>query len=570
MQQDIVEANFSGTIFKLPAGDVSGALGYQYRRDAGQFTPDNLQATNSFLDQAVGLYPLGTLQQGEIAAKDGYLELFIPVVKDLPGLKSLNLDVGGRYSDYSNTPNATTFKINLDAQIINSLRVRAGYNRATRAPNLGELYLGEQEYFGGGSAFGDPCSLRSTAPFGAGGAAPDTSTGSGAQGPTHLASGQTAAGARSTYLICLAQMGGTTGTGATAYYGTGPQTQTGGGFAWLNEEGNSNLKSETANTWTAGLVFAQLSDNPWLAGISGSIDWWQVNIKNAIELSDPDNANFACYGNQDVTTAAQAATVAASAACQNVGRNQGTGAASTSLLQYSNQANIGTAGVDFAFNWIAQFSDLGLKAIPGALTFNSQDTFLQYYRTKNSPADFDVTTDWKDSLGPTLAGTNGGAYGYRLTASIGYELPSVSFNLRWRFLPSVNQITRPTEEAIIANNQKVAAGGAGTLLSYVPDDSIAAPAYNLFDFSASWTINKTFSLRAGVNNLFDKEPEITGATTGFPVGTNLSNVCSAAALKLGCVNPTTYSLPNDGAGVTNAGFYDVYGRTFWLGGKAQF
>ena len=152
MQQDIVEANFQGTVFKLPAGDVSGAVGYQYRRDAGQFTPDNLQATNSFLDQTVGLYPLGTLQQGEIAARDGYAELFVPIVGDLPFLKKLNLDVGGRYSAYSNTPNATTFKVNMDAQLTNSLRIRGGYNRATRAPNLGELYLGEQEYFGFGAA----------------------------------------------------------------------------------------------------------------------------------------------------------------------------------------------------------------------------------------------------------------------------------------------------------------------------------------------------------------------------------------------------------------------------------
>jgi hypothetical protein len=30
------------------------------------------------------------------------------------------------------------------------------------------------------------------------------------------------------------------------------------------------------------------------------------------------------------------------------------------------------------------------------------------------------------------------------------------------------------------------------------------------------------------------------------------------------------SLPNDGAGDTNPGFYDVYGRTFFLGAKAQF
>ena len=103
MEQDIVEANFKGTLFKLPAGDVSAAVGYQYRRDAGQFTPDNLQATNSFLDQTVGLYPLGTLQAQQIAAKDGYMELFVPLLSsDSKFLKKLNLDIGGRYSSYSN------------------------------------------------------------------------------------------------------------------------------------------------------------------------------------------------------------------------------------------------------------------------------------------------------------------------------------------------------------------------------------------------------------------------------------------------------------------------------------
>ena len=135
-----------------------------------------------------------------------------------------------------------------------------------------------------------------------------------------IASGQTAAGALSTYLICAAQMGGVGSAGYNNYYVTSAQSQGGGGFAWLNEEGTPSLKSETANTWTAGLVFAQLSDNPWLAGFSGSIDWWQVNIQNAIELGDPDNANFACYGAGNVTTAAQAAAQAATAACQNVGR----------------------------------------------------------------------------------------------------------------------------------------------------------------------------------------------------------------------------------------------------------
>jgi iron complex outermembrane recepter protein len=570
MEQDIVEANFSGTIVKGWAGDISAALGYQYRRDSGQFTPDNLQATNSFLDQTVGLYPLGTLLQQEIAAKDGYAELFVPLAQDLPMLKKLTLDIGGRYSDYSNTPNATTFKVNLDAQLTNSLRIRGGYNRATRAPNLGELYLGEQEYFGGGAEFGDPCSLRSTAPFGAGDAVADNALPDKGKPAPVLASGQTAAGALSTYLICTAQMGGVGSPGYTDYYITTGQLQGGGGFAWLNEEGNPNLKSETADTWTGGIVIAQLSDNPWLAGFSGSVDWWQYNIQNAIELSDPDNANYQCYGTVTVTTAAQAAAQAATPACQNVGRLAGSGTAATTLLAYANQATIGEAGIDVGLNWIAQLSDLGLKAIPGALTLNSQDTFLDYFRTKNSPGDFDVNTNWKDSAGPDLAGTNGGAYGYRLNLGIGYVLPAFGANLRWRFLPSVNTVQHAAQQAIIANDAKVAAGGPGTLLSYVPDNSVAAPAWYAFDLSAYWTISKTFTLRGGINNLTNKQPAITGASTGYPEGTNLNSYCSATAAKEGCQNPVSYVYPSDGAGTTNAGFYDVYGRVFWLGAKAQF
>ena len=569
MQQDIVEANFNGTILKLPAGDLSGAFGYQYRRDAGQFTPDGLQSTNSFLDQTLGLYPLGSLNN-EISARDGYAELLIPVIGDLPFLKKLNLDVGGRYSSYDATPNAATFKVSVDAKLTNSLGFRGGYNRATRAPNLGELYLSEQEYFAiGVDNFGDPCSLTSTAPFGAGGAALDTAPadkGKPASTTPTLAAGQTAAGAASTYLICQAQMG----SAASSYYYSQAQTAGGSAFSWLNESGNPDLKSETADTWTAGIVFDHLAENPWVAGFSGSIDWWQVNIKNAIELDSADYANYLCYGAVEVTTAAQAAAQAASLACQNVARNAATGAPTTALLQYTNQANIGTAGVDLALNWQAQFSDLGLPSIPGALLFTSQDTFLSYYRTKQSPANFDVTTDWKDSMGPNLAGTNGGAYGYRLNASIGYMLPAVSFSLRWRFLPSVNTVADAQEQAIIANNNKVAAGGAGTMLSYVPQNSIAAPSWYAFDLSVAWTINKTFSIRAGINNLLDKAPAITGASDGFPVGTNLNAVCSAAQAAKGCVNPTAYSLPNDGAGTTNPGFYDVYGRTFFVGAKAQF
>jgi len=85
--------------------------------------------------------------------------------------------------------------------------------------------------------------------------------------------------------------------------------------------------------------------------------------------------------------------------------------------------------------------------------------------------------------------------------------------------------------------------------------------------SLGWTINKTFSLRAGVDNLLNKQPVITGQTLGFP--TTLS-VCTAAQQALGCQNPTAYSLPRDGQGSTNGGFYDILGRSYYLGIKARF
>jgi len=560
IQQDIVEANFQGSLFKLPAGEVSGAFGYQFRRDAAQFQPDNLQATNSFLDQTLGLYPLGTVN-AEIDAKDTYAELFVPVLSDLPFLQKLDLDVGGRYSDYDYTANTTTFKVDMDASITKSFRLRGGFNRATRAPNLGEEYLGEQEYFGGGAQYGDPCSVRSPAPFGAGGAAPDMSSSSGA-GPTSIAPGQTAAGAMSTYLICQAQMGA---TGASYYYSNTNQAGQAASavFAWLNEEGNPDLKSEQANTWTAGFVFSNLGDNPWISGLNGSVDWWQIDIAHAIELDSPDYANYLCYGTATVTNAAQAAIQAATPACQNVARNPATGGETTALLEFGNLATIGEAGVDFELNWFAQLADLGLKGIPGGISFSSQDSILQYFKTKQSAEAFDVDVNWKDSLGPTLYGTNGGAYGFRLYTSIGYVLPSWQINLHWEFLPSVNSANHAFQQAIIENDSK-----SGTLpLGYIPNTDIAAPAYSLFDLSASWTVNKWLQVRGGINNLLNANPAITGATGGFPVGTNLTAVCGG---RVDCENPAAYSLPNDGAGVTNAGFYDVYGRTFFLGFKATF
>ncbi|MEO8309414.1 MAG: TonB-dependent receptor [Pseudomonadota bacterium] len=578
-KQEIGELNFQGGLFNLPAGELRAAAGFQYRKNWSQFTPDILQSERSFTDQVIGVYPTGYLDVST-SVRDYYAELLVPVLSDLPFLKKLELELGGRYSDYEDTDSTFTWKATTNIEINDWFRIRGGYNKATRAPNLGELFLNTQEFFGIGGNFGDPCSGRSNAPYGAGGVAPDPQPNNPVgEGPTQLASGQTTAGATSAYLICQAQM---TPAGALAYYGPAGNAVAqgaGGGFAWLLQQGNPNLESEVADTWTAGIVMTSRAENPWLSGITATVDWYKVDINNAIQQYSPDYAAYLCYGAVTVTNAAEAAAQAATRQCQNTLRNAGTGGPTNALIEYSNQASIKTSGLDIGVNWIVGFGDVGMDKIPGRFGINMQASFLDYYKTKTSPANFDVETDWKGTFGPTLAGTNGGSYDYRLFTTFSYILENMNFGLTWRHLPSIWSARHASQDAIIANNVAVKAGAPGILLSYQPTTEIKADSYDIFDFNFNWNINKTLSLRAGISNVFDVAPSITGATKGYPYDPSKSladnqtarnAICSAEQKALGCTVPGGFSLPNSGGGTTNAGYYDTIGRQYYLGLKARF
>ena len=62
-----------------------------------------------------------------------------------------------------------------------------------------------------------------------------------------------------------------------------PPLGTGGGFAWNNQIGNASLKSETANTVTAGFVLQSPWDSAWLKGLSFTADYYSIKMKNVIE-----------------------------------------------------------------------------------------------------------------------------------------------------------------------------------------------------------------------------------------------------------------------------------------------
>jgi outer membrane receptor protein involved in Fe transport len=584
-QQDVLELNLQGGLFALPAGEVRAAVGYSYRDNATQYTPDILESNISYLDQVVGVYPSSYLDVSQ-HVNDVYGELLVPVLKDLPFLKKIELELGYRYSTYEHTSSTQTYKALANIEVNDALRIRGGYNRANRAPNLGELFLDLQQIFtGSGGLFSDACSLRSSAPFGAGGAAPDPVVTT--EGQTQLAPGQTPEGATSTYLICQAQMmqaattaGVPASTPITAFYGvdqgSDPFAPTGFGNAWLQQVGNANLKSEKADTWSLGFVVnaGKLSDSPWLRGLSGSVDWWKVGIKDAIQPYSADYAGWLCYGQEQVSTLAAAQAYingAGKAACDLVVREATRGGAIAKRVAFDNQATIKTSGIDIAVNWVAQLSELGMD-VPGRFTFGTQATFLNYFKTKASPTAFDVLVDWKGSLGPNLAGTSPGAYKYRVNTNFGYGIDKLNVNLGWRHLPSVVTVNQAYENAVVANNaEAVATNDPGRMLQYTKLAEIKTKSFNKFDLSVNYDVNDMISIRGGIDNLFNVKPPNIGGTYEVTSADRATRCEGAPGCNAGSAALARTSLAGS-TGVLQGtkGYYDILGRSYFLGVKMRF
>ena len=522
--QDIVEFDSQGTLLQLPAGPLKASVGADYRRDSLVFNPDPLQSENNFADQVGGLYPAARVNAA-VSTAEGYGELVIPVLSDLPFVRRLELNPGVRYSTYSNSSSGWTYKILGDWQVTDWIRLRGGYNLAVRAPTVAESYLGLQEVFGVGSAYGDPCSTITNAPYGANAA---SNTGG-------------AAGAASALAICRAQMG----AGANSYYSGAQPSNFTLPFGWQNQLGNPTLNPEKAHTWTAGVVFRSPTSSPWLSRTQLSIDWYKIRVNGAIGFQNPDVVNAACYG-QDASTPGALAAAVASTACQRSPRSTATGASLLTTVEFANLGKISTSGFDVQLNWGVAFDAVGMNAIPGSVNVNVLFNYLSHFITNSGqPNAYDI--DWAGTLGPAPGlGVNPGQYRYQLNTTVSYTVGPASVSLNWRHLPGAKPVSYFNASATTTSSPNGYLSATNT--------TYPVSSYDVFDLSATYDLTKTISLRAGVNNLFDRDPAITGATF-------LPSPLPAGSFAF---------VPSSGAGSTSQNLYDAIGRRFYVGIHARF
>ena len=149
-QTKSLEGSVNGSLFSLPAGDVQLAVGGLYRKEYLNAQVDPL-INSTFTTDANGVPAIGCAgpnsicsapAQGGYNVKEAYAELLVPILKDVPFAHSLSLDLGDRYSKYSNFGSTSNWKVAIEYRPIEDLLLRGTVSKVFRAPTPTNLFAG--------------------------------------------------------------------------------------------------------------------------------------------------------------------------------------------------------------------------------------------------------------------------------------------------------------------------------------------------------------------------------------------------------------------------------------------
>ena len=135
-EQTVFSANITGSLLSLPAGDLALASGVEYREERAADRPD----PETVLGNTSGSARAAT--EGAFESSELYLELGVPLLRNRPAARMLELDLGLRLVDFSNFGRKTVSEIGVFWQPAESLQFRGAWAEAFRAPNVRELFGG--------------------------------------------------------------------------------------------------------------------------------------------------------------------------------------------------------------------------------------------------------------------------------------------------------------------------------------------------------------------------------------------------------------------------------------------
>jgi iron complex outermembrane receptor protein len=150
---DEVGANLNGTALKLPGGPLGWAVGYGYKGETFEFSPDSAKQ----LDLVTGNTGVGT--KGSLYGTAFIGEVYAPVFDN--GSQSVALKGGVRFDEYNLFGSETTWQLGVEFNPMEAMKLRATAGTVFRAPTIGELFAGEADSF---PTYTDPCAAAVPGP----------------------------------------------------------------------------------------------------------------------------------------------------------------------------------------------------------------------------------------------------------------------------------------------------------------------------------------------------------------------------------------------------------------------
>ncbi len=232
--------------------------------------------------------------------------------------------------------------------------------------------------------------------------------------------------------------------------------------------GNPNLRPEVANTNTAGFVY-QPSFVSWLDGVSLSLDWYDVDIRDAV----------AQLGGQRIVDECAAGVAAL---CAMITRSPETGQVINLNDGFLNVAAAAARGVDMEVIW---------RAEPNFLSNHSESFNLRWltgYMIERSDTPLGgVPQDRAGVLGMPKVTSN-------FTAN--YRVDAYSFQIMARFVDSVRRNVLWVQGRDVDDNTIASMTWFNARLGYNGEFSNGA----------------TYNIGFNIQNIFNKEPPIYGMT----------------------------------------------------------
>ncbi|MEM7690536.1 MAG: TonB-dependent receptor [Pseudomonadota bacterium] len=433
---------------------VNFAVGAEYRRFSTSQDADEASQAG----EVVGGGAADPVFSGAYDVFDVYGELIVPIVENVPFAEQLTLDLGGRYSNYELSGNEFTWKVGLTWEPTPGLTFRGNFQKAARAPNIGELFFPVTT--GLTNLAIDPCA----------GAAPTQNA-------------QLAA-------VCIAQ-------GApAAIVNAGLINQPPAGQINQTTGGNIALDTEQAETYTIGAIIQPAT----LPGLTVAIDYFNIKVDDAITAPAVGDIIGGCYTNG-------ALDFNANEFCQLVSRSPTTGEIAGAvnevpglLRNLTNLGRIATDGIDLRVNYGTDLNE--------DLTLN-----MSFEGTWTNENRFQAIAGSPDSLFRDCVGffsTNCGSiqpefvFNQRTTLSF---MDEYSLSLRWRYLSGVEQ----EPDDILNGNGEAFIGNSPT---FGDVDFTEIPAESYFDLSFQWDVIENVLFTATVTNLFDNQPAVVGSNIG--------------------------------------------------------